>query len=537
MATSRSRPLFPGAPGSRRPAALRPSIGWWFQGVVGVRSQLEVERKFAVPEGFRLSDVALPKGLRADGTLHLESTYVDTPDLRLAAHGITLRRRTGGTDDGWHLKLPRPEGRLEVHEPPGPEGGDPPGSLRRLVAVHVRDEPLVPVARLRTTRAVHRLRDDDGPVLAEVVEDDVTAEALGDDVTVSTWHEVEVELVDGGPDVLDEVAAALVVAGATDPPAPSKLARALGSRLPRRAPSPRPAGRGDPAVDVVMAYVVEEVSALKDADPGVRRDEDDAVHQMRVASRRLRSALKTFRPVLDRARTDVVRGELRWLAQALGDARDTEVLHARLREMLGTEGRHPDRDAAARVDAALGTRYDRAHREVLTDLGNPRYFRLLDELDALVATPPLAHAADRPAEEVLPRTARKAYREVRRLHGRAQAAESAEQRETQLHEVRKAAKRARYAGEALRPAFGDDAKKFAAAMEEVQEVLGEHRDSVIAGQTLTGLAAQAREEGEDTFELGRLAGLEEARSAAAAAAYDAAWAAASRKKLRRWTRR
>jgi len=138
---------------------------------------------------------------------------------------------------------------------------------------------------------------------------------------------------------------------------------------------------------------------------------------------------------------------------------------------------------------------------------------------------------------VLPRTARKAYREVRRLHGRAQAAESAEQRETLLHEVRKAAKRARYAGEALRPAFGDDAKKFAAAMEEVQEVLGEHRDSVIAGQTLTGLAAQAREEGEDTFELGRLAGLEEARSAAAAAAYDAAWAAASRKKLRRWTRR
>ncbi|WP_345044639.1 CYTH and CHAD domain-containing protein [Georgenia daeguensis] len=501
-----------------------------------MRSQLEVEQKFAVPESFRLADVPFPHRLHADGTLHLESTYVDTADLRLAAHGITLRRRTGGTDDGWHLKLPGPDGRLEVHEPPGPEGTMPPESLRRLVAVHVRDEPLVPVARLRTTRAVHRLRDG-RRVLAEVVEDDVTAEALGDDVMLSTWREVEVELVDGGPDVLEELAAALVAAGATDPPAPSKLVRALGDRLqspadPPRAPSPR-----DPAGDVVLAYLTEQVAALKDADPGMRRDADDAVHQMRVASRRLRSALKTFRPVLDRARTDVVRGELRWLAHALGDARDTEVLHARLRELLGAEG-HPDRDAAAaRVDAELGSRYDRAHREVLSDLDSPRYFRLLDELDALVASPPLTDAAGRPAQEVLPRTARKAYRELRRLHDGAHAADSAEERETLLHEVRKAAKRARYAGEALRPAFGKDAKKFAAAMEEVQDVLGEHRDGVIAGQTVAGLATRAREEGEDTFELGRLAGLEEARSAAAEAAYDEAWRSASRKRLRRWTRR
>lgn len=503
-----------------------------------MRSQLEVERKFAVPEGFRLSDVPLPQSLRADGELHLESTYVDTADLRLAAHGITLRRRTGGTDDGWHLKLPGgADGRLEVHEPPGPEGGAPPESLRRLVAVHVRDEPLVPVARLRTTRAVHRLRSDGGPVLAEVVEDDVIAETLGEDVTVRTWREVEVELVDGGRDVLDEVATALVAAGASDPPAASKLARALGDRLPRPDRRPSTAGRRDPAGDVVMAYVAEQVAELKAADPGVRRDADDAVHRMRVASRRLRSASKTFRPVLDRAGTDVVRGELRWLAHALGDARDTEVLHARLREMLGPEGQDPARDAAAaRIDAELGTRYDRARREVLGDLDSPRYFRLLDELDALVASPPLTDAAARPARKVLPRTARKAYREVRRLHDQARAAGSTEERETLLHEVRKAAKRARYAGEALAPAFGKDARRFAAAMEEVQDVLGEHRDSVIAGQTLTGLAVQAREAAEDTFELGRLAGLEEARAAAAEAAYDAAWGAASRRKLRRWTR-
>jgi CHAD domain-containing protein len=504
-----------------------------------VKSQLEVERKFAVPEDFKLSDVSLPRTVKARKKLNLDSTYVDTADLRLAARGITLRRRTGGTDDGWHLKLPQgPDGRLEVHEPPGPDGVEPPESLRRLVAVHVRDEPLVPVARLRTTRAVHRVRDAGGPVLAEVVEDDVTAEALGAEITVSTWHEVEVELVDGGRDVLDEVAAALVAAGATDPPAPSKLARALGDRLPHPAARPGKVRRGDPAGDVVMAYLAEQVEALQAADPGVRRDADDAVHQMRVASRRLRSALKTFRPVLDRAHTNVVRGELRWLAHALGDARDTEVLHARLREALAHEGKDPARDAAAaRIDTELGARYERAHREVLSDLDSPRYFRLLDELDALVADPPLTDAAGLRADDVLPRQARKAYREVRSLHDQAQAADSTEERETLLHEVRKAAKRARYAGEALRPAFGKDAKRFAAALEEVQEVLGEHRDSVIAGETLTGLAAQAHDAGEETFELGRLAGLEQARAAAAEAAYDEAWRAASAKKLRRWTGR
>lgn len=295
--------------------------------------------------------------------------------------------------------------------------------------------------------------------------------------------------------------------------------------------------RRDPAGELVMAFVAEQVAVLRTADAGVRRDADDAVHEMRVASRRLGSALKIFRPVLECERADAVRGELRWIGHALGGARDSEVLHARLHEALSKDGRDTARDAAAtRVNTQFAERSERAKREVRGDLDSPRYFGLLESLDDLIRNPPLTEAAALRADRVLPPRVGKAYREVRRLHNRAGAAGSGQERDQLLHEVRKAAKRARYAGEALVPAFGKDAKRFAAAMKGVQEVIGEYRDSVIAGETLIGLAVQAQEAGEDTFEIGRLAGLEEARSAAAAAAYDTAWRAASKKKLRRWMR-
>ncbi|WP_193509407.1 CHAD domain-containing protein [Cryobacterium sp. BB736] len=291
------------------------------------------------------------------------------------------------------------------------------------------------------------------------------------------------------------------------------------------------------AGELVMAYVTEQFAELRTADAGVRRDADGALHDMRVASRRLGSALKIFRPVLDGKRTDALRGELRWIGHSLGGARDSEVLHARLREALSEDGRDTARDAAAeRVNTQFGVRSERAKRVLRGDLDSQRYFMLLDALDELVHSPPLTEAAASRADRILPQRVGKAYRQMRRLHDRAGAAGTGEEREALLHEVRKAAKRARYASEALVPAVGKDAKRFAAAMEGVQEVIGEYRDSVIAGETLIGLAVQAQEAGEDTFEIGRLAGLEEARSAAAAAAYDTAWRAASKKKLRRWMR-
>lgn len=544
----------------------------------------EVERKFDVPEGFRLARVPTPAGLvpSPPTVLTLSSTYYDTPALALTRAGVTLRRRTGGTDDGWHLKVPAPDGaRVELREPP--EGEAPPDSLVGRVRVHVRGAELVPIVRLdtrRTSRLLHAAGLGSTPgadreALAEIDDDAVVAEILTDGTTVS-WHEVEIELRTGGRDVLKALTAVMYDAGATTSAAPSKLVRALGDRLPA-APPERPTGRRASAGDVVLAHVREQVVALTLNDAGVRVNRPDTVHQMRVASRRLRSALRTFRHLFDRAQTDPLRDELRWLGAVLGDARDAEVMHARLRELLApdvdqaptardidddqeatAEGIDPGRAPAVeridpglaltaeptdhglaamaeRIDRELTARYAQAHDAALRALDGDRYFRLLDALDALVTTPPLTPVADRPARDVLPGLVAKAYTALRDRH-RAAAAAEGEEKELALHAVRKGAKRARYAGEALAPTFGRDAKRFAAAMESIQDVLGEHQDSAVTRTLLTDMAARAHAAGEDTFHYGRLVGLDSARAEAAQGAYEDAWQSASRRSLRDWTR-
>jgi CHAD domain-containing protein len=212
-------------------------------------------------------------------------------------------------------------------------------------------------------------------------------------------------------------------------------------------------------------------------------------------------------------------------------------MHARLRHEAEADPGSAAREVAlARIDHDLDSRYAKAHRGALRALDSPRYFSLLDDLDRMVDEPPLTSRATGPAGRDLPRLARKAFRAVRRRHDAAEAAPTPEEREKGLHEVRKAAKRARYAGEALQPAFGKDAKRFAAAMERIQEILGDHHDGVVTQQTLIAMAAQAHTAGENAFELGRLAGREEARVVRAEDEYRRAWTAASKKKLRRWTR-
>ncbi|MFH5823304.1 CHAD domain-containing protein [Georgenia sp. AZ-5] len=502
-----------------------------------MEQQTEVERKFAVDEAFELGRVRWPDGvgLVPAGERVLTSTYLDTADLRLAARGVSLRRRSGGHDEGWHLKLPRgQDAREEIREPLEAGADDaPPERLAALVKAYARGRPLEPVARIRTTRAVHRLRaGGDGELVAELADDHVAAEVVGAEPGARTWREIEVELVGGPPELLHAAARALLEAGAVPSPAPSKLARALGPRFPAR-PQEQELDVDGPAAAVVMTYLRAQVDALLEADPGVRTDAPDAVHQMRVATRRLRTALKTFRPVLAREHTDRLRGELRWIATVLGDARDAEVLRRRLREEAADAPPSAERQAAVgRIDSDLAARYDTARAELLRELDGPRYLRLLDDLDTLLESPPLTERAPAEARRELPRLARRAFKAVRRAHGVAESAGT----DAALHEVRKAAKRARYAGEALRPAFGKRAKRFAAAMEAVQDVLGEHQDSVVARETLTTMAARARAAGQDTFHLGRLAEREATRAAAARAAYAEAWRAASRKRLLRWTR-
>jgi inorganic triphosphatase YgiF len=201
---------------------------------------LEIEQKFDVEAGFTLPDLTGVPGCQevsAPATHHLSATYYDTEGNRLAASKITLRRRTGGTDEGWHLKLPSellPAGaqsRREVHAPLSDgEEGQVPARLASLVSDVTAGLPLAPIASLATRRTVRTLLGESRDVLAEVADDQVTArraQAAGEPLR---WREVEVEVPEGTPpEVLAAAAELLFAAGARPASKGSKLARLLDS--------------------------------------------------------------------------------------------------------------------------------------------------------------------------------------------------------------------------------------------------------------------------------------------------------------------
>jgi CHAD domain-containing protein len=475
-------------------------------------SHLEIETTFDVPEAFEppeLAGVAGVAGVSQAPPTRLAATYYDTATLRLLRAGVTLRRRLGGTDAGWHLKLPRGRGRLEVHAPPLPDPHEVPAELRSLTRAVARSADLVPIAQVATVRRVVTLLDDGGDALAEVAFDDVQAE-------VGTsgrreWREVEVELVGGGQAVLDAVSLVLLDCGAREAATQSKIARALGAGAPPGGEGADPSTAPAPgtAAAAALAYCRRQVEAINGLDPQVRLNTPDAVHQMRVACRRLRSALATFRPVLDRTGTEPLREELRWLGQALGSVRDLEVLRERLLTRLDAVDASLVRKGTGQaLIGTLETQHTDALTQARTDLDSDRYLGLLDALDGFLSRPPITPAGSRPADSVLRRRLRS---DVDRVLDRAAAAAAVPpgpEREAALHEVRKAAKRARYAGEALDDALGGPARRVLAHAKTVQSLLGERQDAAVSRQTLSALAEGLHRRGQDPFTLGVLAGVD-----------------------------
>ncbi|MFI7357772.1 CHAD domain-containing protein [Streptomyces avidinii] len=474
----------------------------------------EIERKFefskaksarrGVPD---LTGTAAIAAVSDQGTVDLDAVYYDTPDQRLAADGLTLRRRTGGADEGWHLKLPVSPG---VRDEIGASLSDTvPPSLAALVRSRVRGAGLRPQVRLVSSRRVSHLLDAEGALLAELSTDEVLAQR-GD--TTAAWTEVEVELADGvDPELLDAVEKTFRKAGLRVSDAPSKLARALAetdAEPPARPASGAPEGS---AGAHVLAYLREQRDALVAQDPAVRRNLPDSVHQMRVACRRLRSALKTYRKVLDRDVTDPIGEELRWLAAELGVDRDREVLLQRIQDHLGELPRTlllgPVR---ARLKIWNAARRSDARRRSLGALDSARHLALLDSLDALLEGPPLLKAADGQAERILPAAVLHDYERLADRIDTALSLDEGHERDLALHEARKAAKRSRYAAEAAVPALGKPAKRLAKDVKKVQTLLGDHQDSVVARDALRGLAVQAAGAGESAFTWGVLYAREEA---------------------------
>lgn len=194
-----------------------------------MQHHVEIERSYDAPDGAAPPDLSAVPGVAAvevEATRRLEATYVDTADLALTRARTTLRRRVGGKDDGWHLKLPA-AGADTRHEVQAPLADELPQAVRERVEQITTAEllPLVTVANARTTTL---LRAEDGRVLAEVCDDRVRTMGLREGVPSLTWAEWEVELVDGDVALLDRVEAALLAAGASRLQLSSKLVRALG---------------------------------------------------------------------------------------------------------------------------------------------------------------------------------------------------------------------------------------------------------------------------------------------------------------------
>ncbi|MBT3153434.1 CYTH and CHAD domain-containing protein [Streptomyces sp. CHD11] len=517
----------------------------------------EIERKYESDTG-GLPDLTRVPGVASvahQGISHLDATYHDTTDERLAASAITLRRRTGGSDAGWHLKFPVAPGvRDEIR---APLSDTLPAELAALVRSRVRDRPLLPVVRLRSDRDVHHLVDTDGRLLAEISVDTVHAERLTGDGGTARWTEIEVELADDGdPAFLDKVEKRLRKAGVRPSESTSKLARALAETapgdpgttpatapLPATAPEAAPQRKrrsrplGDPVTsgDHVLAYVRAQHDALVELDPAVRQDLPDSVHSMRVATRRLRSTFRTFGKVLDREITDPLATDLKWLAGELGLDRDQEVLAERLGSALAglpdTLVHGPVRD---RLTAWSKARHAGAHGHLTGILDSRRHLTLLDTLDALLADPPLRKKAGTAPEKALTKAVRKDLDKLTALVTHALELPPGTDRDIALHEARKKTKRTRYAAEAAAPALGTPAKDLVKAMKSLQGLLGDHQDSVMARQTLRELAAVAHAAGENTFTYGVLHAREERRAEIAENALPEAWASVVRD-LRPWT--
>jgi CHAD domain-containing protein len=500
----------------------------------------EIERKYESDES-GLPDLTGVAGVQAvidKGVAHLDAVYYDTADERLAAAALTLRRRTGGSDAGWHLKVPVAPGvRDEIREP---LSDTVPDSLAALVRSRVREAELRPLVRLRSDRDVRHLVDADGALLAEVSVDAVRAERLTDGGGTAQWTEIEVELADDGdPDFLDQVEKRLRKAGVRPSSSASKLARAL-AETSRRSGSGNSSGSGkkkrkappvpeEPAAPVtagdhVLAYVRAQRDAILELDPAVRQDAYDSVHRMRVATRRLRSAFRSYGKVLDRTVTDPIGDELKWLAGELGVDRDREVVTERLTTVLGEL---PDTlisgPIRTRLDTWANARRGGSRGRLIGVLDSPRYLALLDTLDAVIADPPLLAAAAGDPSKVIGKAVRKDFGKVSALVEEAIEAPPGPDRDFALHEARKKAKRTRYAAEAATPPLGTPARTLAKSMKSLTSLLGEHQDSVMVREILRELSAVAHAVGESSFTYGVLYGREEQRAAGVEAALPRAW--------------
>jgi CHAD domain-containing protein len=380
------------------------------------------------------------------------STYHDTPDRRLARSGVALRRRLENGTNTWEVELPEAPRRVALAAPGGP--AEPPQLISDLLQAIVRDGELIEVLTVQTRR-------DGSHDEVSLLEDNTVVEEFVRDGRED----------DPGLDVLRR---------------PSR-------QVPAKTASPH---------ERIRARIGEQYDEMLAHDPGARLGEEpEAVHKFRVAIRRLRSVLRSARPMVDRVWADQLRVELDWLAQALGRVRDLDVLISHLE---GEVAELPDdHEAGELLLTKLRSKRASAQHELVETLSSDRYATLLARVEEAAAEPRWV-GAEVPVDEL----ARKDFDRFDRAASKLGSTPSSER----LHRVRIRAKRARYAAEVAEPLVGKPARRFVSRAKKLQDIAGEHQDAVVAEQTLRGLV---RAEPRLTFVAGRLVERQRERSAGA----------------------
>jgi CHAD domain-containing protein len=456
---------------------------------------LERERKWEVDDDFVLPslDDIVPGGEVEHSTIELTSAYFDTADRDLSAHGLLLRRREGDDDAGWQLKMPDSNGRIEIRYP---LADTMPSDLSALLTGVSLGKQLVNVATIHTTRKRSRITDPTShQLVAEIADDHVCATVdEGGTGEPIRWREVEVELGPAADEVPRNLAKRLASAGAKPSRYPSKLARVAAVS----STEDRPAHAGK-AEEALARYMHAQIEQIFQGDVGLRRGHDP-IHDTRVAIRRLRSTLRVFGTLLDLSAIEGVEEELRWFATLIGAVRDCQVQRRRfttaLNELPAELVLGP---VASRIDTELQSVEHPARDRVSDAMDSPRYLDILKTLRRWSTQPPIA----------APVSAEALYKQVRRAKRKADrrlAAGIAAGDDALLHRARKAAKRARYAAELVEPLNkGKRVRNTIKHYEEIQTVLGELQDTVVARNTLLRLATKAgTTPGENGFTYGLL---------------------------------
>jgi len=436
-----------------------------------IQQTVEEENKFRIPPRFQLPpDMGEPIPPRV-----FTSTYFDTQHHRLGRLGLTLRKRVEGFHAVWQLKIPSGAVRLELEIDSGSRSI--PWEFQDVLTAFFRKQEAVQLGKLRTKRKGVRIQKD-SQIIADVVQDSVAL--IQDKKVIHTFQELEVELQEGTAAQLKPIRKILLHAGAEEKPLQPKIFQALQLPYPL---SLEVSDSSAPPTEHIRERLHSHYFQMLQHDPGTRLGRDsEALHQMRVATRRMRAILRAVRSFLAPEWTEHVRQELGWVGSSLGEVRDWDVLLESFRQNFHDLSSQEQRSFQSILHKFEDQR-SIARAKLLEELRSDRYLNLLNHFEDS-----LTHLPFQPSPLTITELARKAFHKVQDFVNTSNRLFP----KSELHRTRILLKRSRYAIELAEPLLGKRAKRFLQQAKHMQDLLGQHQDAVVAEQRLLALKQHSR---------------------------------------------